>query len=206
MAPKKRERCLQEVQLLQTLHHPNIISMLDSFIEDNMLIIVFEWALGGDLKRLVRRQMEQRTLLDESVIWGHFIQSSRVHYLLATTEVTLGTATQSIKFEWKGVPCIRTLNLGGGRLQITGALRFMHSKRIMHRDIKPANVLVTASGLKLGDLGLGRHFSTHTQEAFSKVRDTGHLDAQSVSHAGLATHSYGSYPRIAFSLTCCHFY
>jgi NIMA (never in mitosis gene a)-related kinase len=74
MAPKKRERCLQEVQLLQTLHHPSIISMLDSFIGDNMLIIVFEWALGGDLKRLIRRQMEQRMLLDESIIWGHFIQ------------------------------------------------------------------------------------------------------------------------------------
>jgi serine/threonine protein kinase len=47
----------------------------------------------------------------------------------------------------------------------------MHNNRIMHRDIKPANVLVGAGGtLKLGDLGLGRQFSEHTMEAFSKVR------------------------------------
>ena len=50
--------------------------MLDSFIEENELIIVFEWALGGDLKRVIRRQIEQRTLMDESLIWGHFSQVS----------------------------------------------------------------------------------------------------------------------------------
>jgi len=65
---------VQEVQLLQSLHHPNIIAMLDSFIEDNELIIVFEWALGGDLKRLIRRQIESGVAMDESLIWGHFTQ------------------------------------------------------------------------------------------------------------------------------------
>lgn len=64
-------------------------------------------------------------------------------------------ANESVDWDW-------------GR-QVSGALRYMHSKRIMHRDVKPANVLVTATGLKLGDLGLGRHFSTNTNEAFSKV-------------------------------------
>lgn len=39
----------------------------------------------------------------------------------------------------------------------------------MHRDIKPSNVLVTVEGLKMGDLGLGRQFSSQTNEAFSKV-------------------------------------
>lgn len=67
---------VQEVQLLQSLHHPNIIAMLDSFIEDNELIIVFEWALGGDLKRLIRRQIESGVAMDESLIWGHFTQVS----------------------------------------------------------------------------------------------------------------------------------
>ena len=36
-------------------------------------------------------------------------------------------------------------------------------------DVKPANVLVTARGLKVADLGLGRHFSQETQEVNSKV-------------------------------------
>jgi len=54
--------------------------------------------------------------------------------------------------------------------QITAAIAYMHSKRVMHRDLKPANIFLTADGaLKLGDLGLGRSFSSQTYEAFSKV-------------------------------------
>ena len=54
--------------------------------------------------------------------------------------------------------------------QIASGIDHMHSKRIMHRDLKPANIFITADGtLKLGDLGLGRFFSSQTYEAFSRV-------------------------------------
>lgn len=50
------------------------------------------------------------------------------------------------------------------------ALKHMHDKRIMHRDLKPANIFIAGDGnLKIGDLGLGRVFSTETIEAYSKV-------------------------------------
>jgi NIMA (never in mitosis gene a)-related kinase len=45
-----------------------------------------------------------------------------------------------------------------------------HDKRIMHRDLKPANIFIANDGsLKVGDLGLGRVFSSETIEAYSKV-------------------------------------
>lgn len=54
--------------------------------------------------------------------------------------------------------------------QICAGLKHMHEHRIMHRDLKPANVFVGAGGrVKLGDLGLGRKFSSGTFSAISLV-------------------------------------
>ncbi|MEW5299511.1 MAG: hypothetical protein WDW36_002522 [Sanguina aurantia] len=74
MSAKKRERCLSEVTLLHKLDHPNIIQMLDAFIDENMLIIIFEWAPAGDLKRLIKKTAESGRALEEGAIWTFFFQ------------------------------------------------------------------------------------------------------------------------------------
>ena len=75
MDAKARDRCLKEVKLLQTLEpHPCIIQYLDSFITDNELYIVFEFAEHGDLRRLLRRALECNATLQEPQIWRYFTQ------------------------------------------------------------------------------------------------------------------------------------
>ena len=71
---KSREKCLKEVRLLQSLDHPNIIRYMDSFINENDLVIVVEWAAAGDLKRQLRKAQERDVGFEERIIWKYFSQ------------------------------------------------------------------------------------------------------------------------------------
>ena len=82
MDKKSRDKCLKEVRLLQNLRHPNIIEYLDSFVDNQELVIVFEWAEAGDLKRQIRKAIEKRARFDERVIWKYFAQvCSAIQYM-----------------------------------------------------------------------------------------------------------------------------
>ena len=74
MDAKSREKCLQEVRLLQSLDHPNVIQYLDSFFDGRELVIVVEWAAAGDLKRQLRKARERALRFEERVIWKYFAQ------------------------------------------------------------------------------------------------------------------------------------
>jgi len=60
------EKCLQEVNLLKRVNHPNIIKYLDSFIFQNELYIAVEWADKGDVKRLIKKYKQEGDEIDES--------------------------------------------------------------------------------------------------------------------------------------------
>lgn len=74
MDAKSREKCLKEIRLVQSLDHPNIIRYLDGFFEDKQLILIFEYAEAGDLKRQLRKAKEREARFDERVIWKYFAQ------------------------------------------------------------------------------------------------------------------------------------
>mmetsp|Transcript_25511 Transcript_25511/g.58886 ORF Transcript_25511/g.58886 Transcript_25511/m.58886 type:complete len:780 (-) Transcript_25511:105-2444(-) len=142
MVPKQREKCMKEVRLLQSLDHPNIVKLLDSFVDSSELLIIVEWAEKGDLKRLIRKAMQNEVMFKQLEIWEY-------------------------------------------ARQLSSALDHMHKKRIMHRDLKPANIFVAQdNSLKLGDLGLGRFFSSHTLEAFSKVGTPLYMSPEVLKGAG----------------------
>lgn len=66
------ERAQQEMQLLKSLNHPNIIGYRDSFIENNTYNIVMEYIDGGDLQQLIAKREDH--LFTESEILSIFIQ------------------------------------------------------------------------------------------------------------------------------------
>ena len=63
-----------QVRLLQSLDHVNVIKYLDSFITDDDLVIVVEWAAAGDLKRQLRKAQERGANFEERTIWKYFSQ------------------------------------------------------------------------------------------------------------------------------------
>eukprot|EP00239_Pterosperma_sp_CCMP1384_P008296 CAMPEP_0197848944 /NCGR_PEP_ID=MMETSP1438-20131217/10552_1 /TAXON_ID=1461541 /ORGANISM="Pterosperma sp., Strain CCMP1384" /LENGTH=322 /DNA_ID=CAMNT_0043461425 /DNA_START=270 /DNA_END=1238 /DNA_ORIENTATION=+ len=69
-----RADCINEVKLLQALDHPNVIRYMDSFIENNELIIELEYAEAGDLAKLLQEKSASGTLFLESEVWQLFVQ------------------------------------------------------------------------------------------------------------------------------------
>jgi NIMA (never in mitosis gene a)-related kinase len=52
-------------------------------------------------------------------------------------------------------------------------------------DLKPANIMLTMENqIKLGDLGLGRYFTSQTLEAFSKVGTPLYMSAEVLQGSG----------------------
>ena len=49
LSEKEKENSLNEVRILASIKHPNIISYKDSFLDGSTLCIIMEFADGGDL-------------------------------------------------------------------------------------------------------------------------------------------------------------
>ena len=74
MDRRGRERCLKEIRLVQLLDHPRIIRYIDGFIDGAQLVLVFEYAGAGDLKRQLKKARERAARFEEALVWKYFSQ------------------------------------------------------------------------------------------------------------------------------------
>ena len=65
----KQKEALREVLFLKKIQHPHIIRFHTSFIEDNQLYILTEYAELGDLYSLIKTQRSKKMHLAENEIW-----------------------------------------------------------------------------------------------------------------------------------------
>ena len=140
MDPKLRRDCVREVDHLRSLSHPTIIRYLDCYLGEEMeLVIVLEWARGGDLGASIRAwKAAGVTIVDEKVAWRYFVQV-----------------------------CDAVRHMHRKRLMhrdLKPSNIFLTDDAAMHADGR-----VLPSSIKVGDLGLSRYFSSKTCQAHSSV-------------------------------------
>lgn len=76
LSTKERENALNEVRILASLSHPNIVGYKDSFFDDESksLLIVMEFADDGDIESKIQKNIKSRSNFPETVIWTYLIQ------------------------------------------------------------------------------------------------------------------------------------
>jgi len=77
LAEENYHKIHQEVQILQSLNHPNIIHCYENFIHDNVLYIVMEYAEGGDLQQRIVEARDIGRNISEEEIWKLLLQIIR---------------------------------------------------------------------------------------------------------------------------------
>ncbi|KAA6377657.1 MAG: putative G2-specific protein kinase nimA [Streblomastix strix] len=74
MSHSEREDAVNEIRILASFKHPNIIRYREAFVENDKLYIVTEYADEGDLLNKIKQAKTLRRYFSEEAIWTYFLQ------------------------------------------------------------------------------------------------------------------------------------
>jgi len=77
LGEKEKANALNEVRILASIEHPNIICYKESFFDGNNLCVIMELCDGGDLLQKIEANKKRNQLLPEAEVWQYFIQMLR---------------------------------------------------------------------------------------------------------------------------------
>lgn len=79
LKPKEKANGLNEVRILASINHPNVIAYKEAFFDDesNSLCIIMEYADDGDLYQRILEYQKKGTYMAENFIWDVIIQLTK---------------------------------------------------------------------------------------------------------------------------------
>ena len=74
LSEKEKENALNEVRILASVEHPNIVAYKEAFFEEQSctLCIVMEHADGGDVQSRINQLKKDKKFMKEEDIWSFF--------------------------------------------------------------------------------------------------------------------------------------
>ena len=84
LSDKEKQNSLNEIRILASLSHKNIIGYKDAFFDEKSktINIVMEYANNGDISQKIRYNLKHGLLFRENIIWNYLIQTLEgLHYL-----------------------------------------------------------------------------------------------------------------------------
>eukprot|EP01060_Flectonema_neradi_P013440 TRINITY_DN20203_c0_g1_i1.p1 TRINITY_DN20203_c0_g1~~TRINITY_DN20203_c0_g1_i1.p1 ORF type:complete len:685 (+),score=88.69 TRINITY_DN20203_c0_g1_i1:155-2209(+) len=129
LAPRPREgrtKVMNEVKILKTLNHPNIIGFIEAWREGDKIYISMEYAEGGDLRTLIVNQKAKRELFSEPLIKSYMLQLACALYHIHSVHILhRDMKSENIFIAASG----KVLKLGdfGISKQLTSSIDFAHT-------------------------------------------------------------------------------
>ena len=76
LSEKEKANAVNEVRILASIDHPNIIAYKEAFFDDmsSTLCIIMDYAGGGDLLAKVEKHIAKGTHFTEKELWSYLIQ------------------------------------------------------------------------------------------------------------------------------------
>ena len=111
LSDREKKNALNEVRILASVKHPNIIAYKEAFFEGINLCIVMEYANQGDLSGLIERKRKDEVRFTEEEVWRMLIPMLQALQALHESSVLHRDLKSANVFIHNGIPKLGDLNV-----------------------------------------------------------------------------------------------